>query len=211
MNNPDEQALYRLRTGYRKELTSKTYRNSFALLDETSQQPMASCDLNGRAAQSLLLLRDEHQQSWQMRPNRTLLPSRWLVSDPQQRVVMQFEQSILGKLSNPLHKVVFSLLDGDGQLLYQLLDPRNAVGERLFGVGPDDWAISAANGQLLAKLVRLPRQQARTPGILGALRALLSSADQGLLSLGPQHLLAAPVALGMLLLLNELTDSSAGA
>ncbi len=209
MTNTD-QAIYRARTSYRKECTSKGYRHSLTMLDEATQQVMARCDLIGRASLAELLLFDERQQPWRMRPNRKIMPSRWIVTDPQQRIAMQFEQNILGKLSNPLHKVVFNLLDGEGQLLYRLLDPRSAIADRLFGIGPDDWAISDGE-RLVAKLIRLPRPKPESRGLLAALRLLLTPADPAIVSSGPQHLFPAPVALAMLLLFQELTDASAGA
>lgn len=203
-----DQALYRARTFYRKEGAGKGYRYSLEMLDERTQQVMATCDLVGRASFAVLALVDE-QQVWRMGPNRKIMPSRWIVTDPQQRVVMQFEQSILGKLSNPLHKVAFSLLDGEGKVIYCLLDPRTSIADRLLGIGPDDWVISAGD-RLAARLVRLPRQP-KAPGLLGALKALLRSTDPAILSMGPQHAFPAPVALGLLMLFQELTDASAGA
>jgi hypothetical protein len=170
---------------------------------------MATCDLVGRATFAELALVDEQQRVWRMGPNRKIMPSRWIVTDPQQRVVMQFEQSILGKLSNPLHKVAFSLLDGEGKVVYRLLDPRTSIADRLLGIGPDDWVISAGD-RLAARLVRLPRRP-KAPGLLGALKALLRATDPALLSMGPQHAFPAPVALGLLMLFQELTDASAGA
>ena len=204
-----EQRIYRARTSYRKECATKGYRHSLEMLDEATQQLMATCDLIGRASFAELLLLDEHQQPWRMRPNRKVMPSRWIVTDPQQRIAVQFEQNILGKLSNPLHKVVFNLLDGEGRLIYRLLDPRSAIADRLFGVGPDDWAISDGE-RLVAKLIRLPRPKPESRGLLAALRSLLTPTDPAIASIGPQHLLPAPVALAMLLLFQELTDASAG-
>ena len=103
-----DQALYRARTFYRKEAVGRGHRYSLEMLDELTQQVMATCDLTGRATFAVLALVDEQQRVWRMGPNRKIMPSRWIVTDPQQRVVMQFERSILGKLSNPLHKVAFS-------------------------------------------------------------------------------------------------------
>ena len=105
---------------------------------------------------------------------------------------------------------MFSLLDGEGKIVYRLLDPRSNIADRLFGVGPDDWVISDGD-RLAAKLVRLPRPKPKASGLLGALRSLLTSADPAVVSSGPQHIFPAPVALAMLLLFQELTDASAGA
>ena len=210
MTIPTDQAVYRARKLYRKEAVAKGYRYSLEMLDERTQQVMATCDLVGRTTFAVLALIDEQQCAWRMAPNRKIMPSRWIVTDPQQRIAMQFEQNILGKLSNPLHKVVFSLLDGEGKVVYRLLDPRSNIGDRIFGAGPDDWGIRDGD-RLAAKLVRLPRREPKAPGLLGALQALLRSADPAIVSMGPQHAFPAPVALALLMLFQELTDASAGA
>jgi hypothetical protein len=210
MTIPTDQAVYRVRKFYRKEAAAKGYRYSLEMLDERTRQIMATCDLVGRATFAVLALVDEQQRVWHMGPTRKIMPSRWIVTDPQQRVVMQFEQSILGKLSNPLHKVVFSLLDAEGRVVYRLLDPRSNIGDRIFGIGPDDWVISDGD-RLAAKLVRLPRREPRASGLLGTLKALLRSADPAIVSMGAQHAFPAPVALALLMLFQELTDASAGA
>ena len=64
--------------------------------------------------------------------------------------------------------------------------------------------------QPVAKLVRLSRQTAPAKGILGKLKKFLASSDKGIVSAGSRHVLAAPVALGMLMLFEELTNVSGG-
>ena len=62
----------------------------------------------------------------------------------------------------------------------------------------------------MAKLARLPKQKEKPRGALGKLRSLLAGSDQGIISAGPDHVLAAPLALGMLMIFDELTDVSSG-
>lgn len=48
-----------------------------------------------------------------MRPNRKIMPSRWIVTDPDRNIAMQFDQKILGKLTNPIYKCALAFLNGD--------------------------------------------------------------------------------------------------
>lgn len=187
----------------------KGYRYTLEMIDDRTQQAMATCDLIGRPAFSALTIMDEKQRAWGMSPNRKIMPSRWIVTDPQQRIAMQFDQKILGKLVNPLYKVAFSLLDGEGKEVYRLVDPRTDIPDRLFGVGPNEWAVIAGD-RPAAKLVRLSRQKQPSPGFIGALKALLTASDPGIVSLGRHHVLPAPVALGMLVIFNELINEPGG-
>lgn len=45
-------------------------------------------------------------------------------------------QKILGKLVNPIFTVVFTLLDGQGEEIARLIDPRKSIPDRLLGLGP---------------------------------------------------------------------------
>jgi DNA-binding NarL/FixJ family response regulator len=73
------------------------------------------------------------------------MPTRWTMTDPSEQVVVQFDQKVLGKLVNPAHKVVFSLLDAHANEIGRLIDPRESVPERLFGLGPDEWVLRGEN------------------------------------------------------------------
>ena len=104
MSIPEDRAVYRVRKYYRKEDKTKKYKGTFEVSDNRTQQVMATCDLIGQAVFSTLEIIDYEHRAWQMKPNRKIMPSRWLVTDPGQHIVMQFDQKILGKLTNPLYK-----------------------------------------------------------------------------------------------------------
>lgn len=53
-----------------------------------------------------------------------------------------------------------------------------------------------------------PTEQGRC--LPGKFRQWLTGSDRGILSAGAEHVLPAPVALGMLLIFKELTDTSGG-
>ena len=99
------------------------------------------------------------------------------------------------------------ILKLDRELL-RLADPRTGVLGRMFGPGPDDWVLMQ-DDTTIAKLVRLPKEPEAPKGLLGHLGKLLSRTDQGIASLGPTHVLGAPAALALLMLVDELTDTSA--
>lgn len=209
MNKIAAQAVYRIRRFRREGEKPKRYKYTFELIDEETDQAMAVCDLAGRAVFSTLTLRDEEEQPWEMRPNRKVMPSRWIVTDPRKQTVMQFDQKILGKITNPLYKTVLALLDESGNEAYSLVDPRTNSPDRILGLGPDDWAIMDGD-EPVAKLVYLPKQDESPKSLLGRLKEWLEASDRGIVSMGSKHLLPAPVALGMLILFNELTDTSGG-
>jgi hypothetical protein len=143
-----------------------------------------------------------------MQPNRKLMPSRWIVTDPDQAIAMQFDQKILGKLANPIYKCALAFLDGDGEELYRLIDPRTNIPDRMFGVvGPNDWVILEGE-RLAARLVLLSREQAKASGLRGVLRKLVATSDPGVVSIGTEHLFPAPVALGMLVVFHAITNPS---
>lgn len=209
MDFSGDQAVYRVRKVHRKGDVPKKYKYTLEMTEERSQQVMAVCDLIGQATFSTLTITDGDHLAWQMRPNRKIMPSRWMVTDPEGRVAMQFDQKILGKLANPLHKVALALLDDEGREVHRLVDPRTGIPDRVFGIGPGEWAIMTGE-RAVAKLVRLPKRKEPQKGLLGKMRGYLEGSDQGIVSAGADHVLAAPVALGMLMIFNELTDTSGG-
>jgi hypothetical protein len=77
----------------------------------------------------------------------------------------------------------------------------------MFGVGPDDWVIVDGD-RLAAKLVRLRREEAKAGGLRGLLKALATTSDPGIVSVGAEHLFPAPVALSMIIIFAVVTDPS---
>lgn len=204
-----DQAVYRIRRFYRKGDVPKKYAGTFEVIDDRTQQAMAVCDLIGKAVFTPLMIIDQQQKTWHMRPNRKLMPSRWVITAPAQHIAMQFDQKILGKMVHPLYKIVLVLQDGEGKEVFRLVDPRTSIPDRVLGLGPNDWAIMSGD-EPVAKLVWLPRQTEPAKGIFGKLKNMLATSDRGMISAGSDHALPAPVTLGMLMLVNELTDTSAG-
>jgi len=205
MGIPDHQAVYRIRKSYRKENRPKKYKNTYTVTDDRTEKILATCDLTGRAVFKTQSIRDHEQQTWQMNPNRRIMPSRWIVTDPRQRVAMQFDQKILGKVMNPLYRTMLALLDDQDREVYRLVDPRKSIPDRIMIADPGEWALMHGK-RPMAKMVRLPRNEKPAKGFLGKLKKVLAGSDQGLVSAEQTHTLAAPVALAMLLLFNELDE-----
>ena len=128
--------------------------------------------------QAMLVIMAHQEKAWQMKPNRKIMPSRWVVTDPGQHIAMQFDQKMLGKLINPLYKTALTLEDGQGKELFRLVDPRTNIPDRVLSVGPNDWALMDGD-QPVAKLVRLSRQTAPAKGIFGKLKKIFSIFRQG--------------------------------
>lgn len=208
MSASPEHALYRLRRTRRDHVSASGYRGTWELSDDATKQPVATCDLVGRATFGTHDIVDREQRTWRLAANRTFMPSRWRLSDPAQRLVLQFHQQILRKLLNPWRRTGLMLLDANDRELLRLADPRTGVLGRMFGPGPDDWVLMQ-DDKTVAKLMRLAKEPEAPRGLLGHLGKLLSRTDQGIVSLGPAHVLGAPAALALLMLVEELTDTSA--
>lgn len=203
-----EHALYRLRRTRRDGLPPKHYRGTWELSDDGSKQVLATCDLMGIPTFGTHELVDGGGRIWHLRANRAILPSRWLLTDPSQRLALQFHQQMLRTLLSPWRRTGLLLLDPDEQELFRLVDPRSGVLGRILGPRVDDWVLMDKD-VAVAKLMRLPREKQEPKGLLGHLGKLLGRSDQGVASMGPTHVLSAPAALALLMLVNELTDSSA--
>lgn len=208
MSAASEHALYRLRRTRRDGIPPKRYRGTWVLSDERTRQVLATCELIGAVTFRSHDIVDGDGQVWRLKANRAIVPSRWLLTDPAQRLVVQFHQQILRKLINPWRRTGLVLLDADDRELFRLVDPRTGVLDRIFGPGIDGWVVMARD-QPVAKLVRLATEQEEPKGLLGHMSHLLARSDQGIASVGTAHALSAPAALALLMLVNELTDSSA--
>jgi len=207
MNTHSDQAVYRIRRFYDKGDKPKKYRGSYEVTDEPTGQIMASGDLIGQAVFATHAFLDHKQQTWQMKPNRKIMPSRWIVTDPEEKVVLQFDQKILGKMVNPLYKVVLAILDSEGREVYRLVDPRTNIPDRIMTANIGEWTIVEGD-RPVAKLAWLPRQGEPPKGMFKRLKTFFTPSDRAVISAGRRHVLPAPAALGMLLLFDALTDTS---
>ncbi len=197
---------YRIRPVSRKGPYPKVYQGSRELLDEADGRVRATCDLLGRVMATQTTILDDAGQPWRLTPNRAILPTRWALTGPDGRPALHFDLDLAGKLKNPIHRVALILLGAQEQEMWRVLDTRDSLPDRILGVDPDEWAITApVNGQAVAKLALLPRHKAPAKGLLQKLRAFLAEADKGVVSLGPRHVLAPPAALALVLLIQEMT------
>lgn len=200
-------ATYRVRTFSRKGDVPSNYRGTYEILDEQTQQVMAYCDLSGHATFSLVSIMDKDHKTWTMKPNRKILPTRWILTGPSQSLAMQFDQNLSRKLKNPIYRGILTLLDSQDREVYHLVDPRENFIDRVLGIGPDDWVLIEGD-ELVARITHLVRYEGQPAGLWQKLRAFLTPTDKGVVSLKGSHVLSAPIALAMLLLLHELTASS---
>ncbi|WP_119300322.1 hypothetical protein [Dongia deserti] len=203
-----DHALYRLRRTRRDGVPPKHYRGTWVLSDEATKQVLATCELLGVVTFREHAIVDSSGQVWRLKANRAIMPSRWLLSDPTQCLVLQFHQQILRKFINPWGRTGLVLLDPHGKELFRLLDGSTGLLDRIFGPRVHDWVIMET-GRPVAKVVRLPREQEEAKRLLDYVNKLLVRSDQGFASEGSVHILPPAAALALLMLLNELTDSSA--
>jgi hypothetical protein len=199
---------YRQRRSWKKEQVPKKYRGTYELNDEATGQVAACCDLIGRAMFAGLEVYDADAKLWQLRANRRIMPTRWVLNDPSDKVVLQFDQKVLGKLINPLYRVVFTLLDAEDRERYRMVDPRASIPDRIMSIHIGDWPLLEGE-RPVAKMTALAREsQKPSKGLLGKLKNLVQHSDRGFVSVGDAHLLPAPAVLALLLLFDEVTDTS---
>jgi hypothetical protein len=204
---PKNLATYRLRILSRKGDLPNNYRGTYEILDEQTQQVMAYCDVSGHATFSVVSIMDKDHNAWTMKPNRKILPTRWIMIGPSQSLAIQFDQNLSRKLKNPIYRVVLTLLDGKDKEIYHVVDPREQFIDRVLGVGPDDWVLMEGD-EPVARITNLVRYEGEPAGLWQKLKAFLTPTDKGVVSLKGSHVLSAPIALAMLLILHELTASS---
>lgn len=199
---------FRQRRSWKKEQMPKKYRGTYELDDEATGRVAACCDLIGKAMFAGLEIYDADRKLWQLRANRRIMPTRWALHDPSGNVVLQFDQKVLGKLTNPLYRVALALLDAEGRERYRLVDPRTSIPDRIMSIHVGDWPLLEGE-QLVAKMTTLAREaQKPSKGLLGRLRNLFQLSDRGFISAGDAHLLPAPAVLALMLLFDEVTDTS---
>jgi hypothetical protein len=207
MSVSTKHALYRIRR-VRRSAPNESYRGRWEIRDEATKHVLATCDPLRVVTFGRHDIIDRDQQIWRLTANRGIMPSRWLLTDPTQRLVLQFDQQVLRNLLNPWRRTRLVLRDEKEVELFCLVDPRTSLLHRIFGTGIDDWVLMDED-RPAAKLVRLPKEQEEPRNLLGRLSRLLARSDPGIASMGASHPLSAPAALALLMLLNELTDSSA--
>jgi hypothetical protein len=208
MNASPEHALYRIRRTRRDGVSDRRYRGSWELSDDATKQALATCDLMGRVVFGAHEIVDHAKQAWRLAANRAVMPSHWLLTDPEQRLALQFHQQILRKLINPWRRTALVLLDADDRERFRLIDARTGLVHRILGLGIDEWVVMEHDRQV-ARLVSLPKENTDSNGVLKRLGKLLSPSDQGIASAGFEHALPAPAALALLMLAEELTKPSA--
>ena len=203
------QTVCRMVKSARRTDVPKDYRGSYALVDEHTAQVLASCDVMGQATFTPVSLIDHEQRIWTMRPNRRIMPSRWIVTDPDQSIAVQFDQNISQKILNPIYRNILTLYDGEGQEICRIADPRTSTPDRILGVGPDGWLVLRGD-EAVAQVIRLPGKEGHGDGLLARIRQFLTSHEIGIISHGCSHFLPAAPTLAMLLLIIELTGSRSG-
>jgi len=214
MTQPDSSGIrtappgvYRLCRSVRPGVVWKDYRGTYEIEDQGTSQRMASCDLMGNVLFTDTAIDGPDGKTWMLTPNRKVMPTRWFIHDASKSLVVQYERNLARKLADPLYRILITLLDAHERELYRVVDPRRGTADRIFGVGPDEWAILEGE-QPVGCVVWLPRAAVQGGGVLQKVRNWLTSSDRGIVSNGAHHVLLAPVALSLLLIVHELTASA---
>ncbi|WED23886.1 hypothetical protein L3Q72_21885 [Vibrio sp. JC009] len=193
---------------YEKTGVPEKYRHSYRVVDEHSQQELAHCDIIGQPLTTTFTISDNSGQSWLIKPNRKIFPTRWIITDSNENTIMQFDQKALAKFVNPIYKVMLSFLDSEDQEHARLVDPRDGVIDRIMSAYTSSWVVLKKD-MPVAEMVLLPRKSKPKKGLLGKLRSLIKLSDDGLISAGSEHFMAPHIALGMYIIFRELRSTMA--
>lgn len=205
-----EHATYRIRRFARRDVPSKDYRGSYEILDHRTGHNLARCDISGHALFAETPIVDRDGLTWFLTPNRKIMPTRWVLRGPDRAIAVQFDQNLPKKLVNPLYRAVLTLFDGRERELFRVVDPRQSTADRILGVGPDEWAIMSGD-KPVGKISRLAPEVKPATGFLQKVRNMLTESDRSVVSFQSEHVLAAPVALALLIIVHELTSTASAA
>lgn len=182
----------------------KGYRHTVVLSDDATGQRVAHCDVCGQLLHAPQVIETDSGPRWGLRPNRRIMPSHWMISDPGNRAVLVLDQRIFGKLSNPLTRVGMNIEDPQGVVLYRVVD-KGSLPERLLGPDPNAWTVENDAGAV-ALIANLPKPGQHARGWRGKWQRFLQGSDIGLVSLGDAHLFGVAESLAILMIFRELRD-----
>jgi hypothetical protein len=203
-----DKAVFRIRDHLDSGGKQKGYERSYEIFDEQSQKVVTQCDLIGSAVLKPQLFLVEDGKQWCLDPNRKIMPSLWALYDSNGRACWHFRQKIWGKLLNPFHKTLISVLDGEENEQMRLVDLHGAKIPVVLGLEWGKYALMKGE-QPLATFTSLPRKdEPQGKGLMGAVHRFLHSSDAALVSVTSIHPLPAPAALALYLLYKEFTDTS---
>jgi hypothetical protein len=189
---------------------ARDHRYTLELVDEAPGTAVAHCSVHGTPVHKPQLIRAAGSGEWTIRPNRRVMPSHWILVNPQGRETLLLDQRIFGKLAGPLTRVGMTIKNPQGTVLYRVVEPEASLGERLLGPDPDAWTVENDDGPV-ALIATLPKPDVPATGWRGKLQRFIQGSDMGLVSLGDAHRFGAAEALAILLIFRELRDISKSA
>ncbi len=192
----------------------KKYRGTFYLLNdhlaeddpvnEKQSQVAAECQLFGHACFAITDITDSEGSRWQLRPNRKIMPSRWILYNANGAVCAQYDQKIMGKLVMPFYRVLLTVLDANEVEIARVVDVTSTKADMIFdGTGPHEWAV-LHNDKQVAKLARLEAKAPLKPGWRGKRQSVFRGRDDGIQSYTPNGYFKPAEGLALLLIAKAL-------
>jgi hypothetical protein len=204
---PENTSVLRLVCEKNKDLLiDKKYKASYKVVDEVNNKTMAECDLFGNIAFVNLDIRDERNNVWQMRPNRKIMPSRWLLFDSNDQCAFEIRRLNLFRFFNPMEKTYFKIIDNNSNRQFKFEDRESTIVDRIFNSSPFQWFITE-KGDVVATIQRLARKEEKAPkkGFLNKLKRFFRSSDWVLFTPGTIPVIHSSVYLALMLLKKEHT------
>ena len=192
----------------RKELAGRDYKRSYEARDDADGRVLARCDLYNKSLFSKLPITDHGGNQWEMRPNRRILTTRWILKAPDGADVFEIRLPGLLLMLNPFARTYLHLKDTRAGREYRFIDLESNFGDRFFRSPPGAWSITE-RGTVVATVTRLGRETEAPvkKGFFARLKRFFTGSDWGLLTPGTEPLLDAPVFIGLMLVYEEVSNA----
>jgi hypothetical protein len=204
MSQPESPATWRLCRFNRNGDVPAGYRESYEMIEEATGTVRASCDLLGRAVETPFTILDDGGDTWQVMPNRKVMPTRWTLVADNGDVQLQLDLRLADKLINPLQRTSLALIDASDNEFARLIDGRKGVAERMLGSTVNDW-ILVRNEHPIAHLCSLPSREPRRKGVIGRITSFLTPGDRGIVIDSAELSLSAVELLALMAVHNDVT------
>ena len=108
-STPEYKSILRLLDEYKNEYADDDYSRSYFVKDETNDETVAICHVKKTPLFKELVITDNKNGQWSMRPHRKVMPKRWFIK--QADIEQKYEIRLPGFFSmmNPFSRLFLTL------------------------------------------------------------------------------------------------------
>ncbi len=204
-------SILRLVEDKKQELVGDKYRKSCFVKDNATDDVLVECDLYQKAIYSEILLTDNKHQTWKIKPNRKIMPTRWHVYSPFDEKTFEVRLPNFFIMMNPFSRTYLRLSDIQSGRKLKFVDLESGFFDRIFGGTNLIWSITD-NNKVIAEIRYLAReedeeeQKPKKKGFFARLKGWFRRADWSLQSYAAEPVISAPAFLALALVYNEVSS-----